>query len=63
MDRGEKNNKKRKVEQNSPESEEDSETEYYMPSRVYKKEKSITNKTLLQKKDILLKMLKRKNIT
>ena len=50
MDRGEKNNKKRKAEQNSLENEEDSETEYYMPSREYKKKKSITNKTLLQKK-------------
>ena len=61
MDRGENNNKKRKAEQNSPENEEDSETEYYMPSPEYKKEKSITNKTLLQKKRYL--MSKRKNIT
>ena len=50
MNRGENNDKKRKTEQNFPESEEESETEYYIPSHEYEKEKSLTNKILLQKK-------------
>ena len=60
MDRGENNNKNRKAEQNSPENEEESETEYYMPSREYKKEKSITNKTFIQKKRYFIENVEKK---
>ena len=52
MNRGENNDKKRKTEQNFPESEEESETEYYIPSHEHEKENSLTNKILLQKKKI-----------
>ena len=50
MNRGENNDEERKTEQNFPESEEESETEYCIPTHEHEKEKSLTNKILLQKK-------------
>ena len=60
MNRGENNDEERKTEQNFPESEEESETEYYIPTHEHEKEKSLTNKILLQKKRFNLENDKKK---